>query len=1075
MKRLLFIVYVVLCAQFILAQTTEGTEFWLTFMNNENTPEGDEGLVLKLIASSRQDATITVSNPQTGYTDAFDVKANSVAEFIVPHEQGYTFDIIAKTKRGLRITATAPVSLYASNFQEHTYDATIVLPVTALGTDYIAQMYESNYGAKEIAVVATQDNTTITIIPHARTMNGLSPGDTFTFTLNVGETYLLMSSYENGTFSGTRVQSNHPVAVFAGHQCINIPADNKACDHIVEQQMPTQMWGKQFALTKTKGQKGDMVVVTARDDNTDVKINGTKVTTLQALQSYEFRLTDNSAFVETSGPAACYLYLEGAERNNYIGDPSSVHVSPVEQHVKQITFATFQTSISRTHYVNVVTTAAGAESMTLDGKNISGEFAVLTGNGKFRFAQISIAHGTHTLRTNADGFMGHVYGLGDCESYAYTMGSAIRQLDGLILVDGEPRSNMLYDETRCYKVPVTFSPHANADFNTIEWDFGDGQKSAQSTVSHTYDSPGTYHVEMRIANEDGKDTARTVLTLIETLRDTVYATICDGDKYSLAGQTFTTEGKHEVNLTSAGGCDSIVTLYLTVGKKYEINETASFRKGSSYHWHSRWFREGGVYRDTLRTVYGCDSVFVLTLTEEEATVEMADTICWQPTYSFRGYEYTLPPIDDYKDREYVDYVLEYFDKEECEHYIIDLAIVPKESGSYELWAEIQGGETYDFFGDILSTPGVYTKTVESACNCVQEYTLYLSVHSFPIDKSTAALCHEDSYTFGDKLYTEPGVYRDTVMSETGIDAIRELTLSDNRTSYEMSIDNVSSYNFNGQVLTEAGTYYDTLVNALGCDSVVTLYFMPRIVIETEVQVGDMCTDAGMLEVYFFKFEPVQHVRFRFDDMGHAAGLRDTVMPMTTDGVLSLPIEAHPGIYDMDMDLIVHESVMGTLHAQITILYPSSVLEQAWNDVVAVLTHDYNGGYDFVAFQWFENGMLLDGETASYLYRPLIIGGEYSALLTEQDGTQMMTCPLVATEQVEISLYPTVAEPRQQIHCFVSQPAELTVYDTMGRTVSQTRLQQGDNLIASPEVTGIYTVRVINSADNAARTYKLIIR
>lgn len=1075
MKRWLFIVYVILCAQLVRAQSTEGTEFWMTFMNNWNAPVGDEGLVLKLIASSRQNATITVANPQTGYSNTFDVKANSIAEFIVPHEQGYTNDILSKSRRGLRITATAPISLFASNFHEHTYDATIVLPVTALGTDYIAQMYESNYGAKEIAVVATQDNTSITIIPHARTMNGLSPGDTFTFTLNVGETYLMMSSDENGTFSGTRVQSNHPVAVFAGHQCINIPADNKACDHIVEQQMPTPMWGKQFALTKTKGQKGDMVVVTARDNNTDLKINGTHVTTLQALQSYEFRLTDNSAFVETSGPSACYLYLEGAERNNYIGDPSSVHISPIEQHVRQITFATFQTSVSRTHYVNVVTTMAGAETMTLDGRNISGEFSVLTGNNAFRFAQINISHGTHTLRTNSDGFTGHVYGLGDCESYAYTMGSAIRQLDGKILVDGEPRSNMVYDETRCYKVPVTFSPHANVDFNTIEWDFGDGQKSTQNTVSHTYAAPGTYHVEMRIADDEGKDTARTVLTLIETLRDTVYATICEGDQFTLDGQTFTTEGKHEVKLSSVGGCDSIVTVCLSVGKTYVTNETASFRKGSSYHWHSRWFREGGVFRDTLRTIYGCDSIFILTLIEEEATIEMTDTICWQPTYSFRGYEYALPPIDEYKDMEYVDYVLEYFDKDECEHYIIDLAVVPKESGAYELWAEIQGGETYDFFGETLSQAGVYTKTVESACQCVQEYTLHLSVHSFPIDKSSAALCHEDSYTFGDKQYTEPGVYRDTLMSETGIDAIRELTLSDNRTAYEMNIDNVSSYDFNGHLLTDPGTYYDTIVNAAGCDSVITLHFMPKIVIETEVQVGDLCDGAGVLDVYFSKFEPIQQVRFRFDDKGHAAGLQDTLVPMSTDGIISLPIEASPGIYGVDMDLMVHDTTVGTLHAIITVLFPSAVMEQVWNDVIAVLTHDYNGGYDFTAFQWYENGEPLSGETRSYLYRPLIIGGEYSALLTEKDGTQLMTCPLIAEQQTELSLYPTVATPRQQIHCYISEPAEMTLYDTMGRQVKQVDLESGENLFEAPVTAGMYTVLIRYRKADTTKTYKLIVQ
>ena len=1057
------------------AQNTEGTAFWLTFMNNFGTPEGGEGLALKLIVSARQDAMLTVTNPQTGYSASFEVKANAIAEFIIPHEQGYTYRGGTVSQRGICVTSTCPVSLYASNFKEHTYDATIVLPLTALGTDYITQIFESDYGLKEVAVVATEDNTSLVITPHAATNRGQQAGLPFSVNLNTGETYMLQSGERGGHFSGTRVQSDKPVAVFSGDVCTNIPTENKACDHIVEQQMPVPMWGRHFALTKTKGQKGDIVLVTARDNATQVRINGTLATTLQALESYEFRLVDNSAFVETSGPAACYMYLEGAERNGFIGDPSSVHVSPVEQHVKQITFATFQTNISRTHYVNVVTTPAGAESMLLDGKNISDDFAPLTGNNDLMFAQIRISHGTHTLHCGAGGFTGHVYGLGDCESYAYTIGSAIRQLDGQILVDGEPRTGIESGETRCYKVPVVFAPHANVDFNTIEWDFGDGQKSAQNTVSHTYASAGTYHVEMRISNEDGKDTARTVLRLVETLYDTLRTTICDGETFTLGGQDFKAEGKYDINLTSAGGCDSLVTLYLSVAKNYETHENATFRTGSSYRWHNRWFREGGVYRDTLITSHGCDSIFILTLTEIEAAVEMTDTICWQPTYYFKGYDYPLPSVDEYRDREYIDYTLEYFDKDECEHYRMNLAIVPKEAGLYELYEEIQGGQTYDFFGELLSQSGTYTKTVSCAYNCVQEYVLHLSVRSFEIHKETAVLCHEDSVLFHDRYYSHPGVWRDTVFSEAGIEAVYELTLEDKRSHTELTISNVAAYDFNGKELTEEGTYRDTLNNAAGCDSIVTLHFIPKVVIETEVNVSNWCADEGMPEFRFSKYTQVKEVLFRFDDASRSAGMYDTLIAMPSDGIVSLPYTVRAGVYETDIDLLVHGETVRTLHVTFTLLYPSSVMEQAWNDMVVILTHDYNGGYDFTAFQWYENGTLLDGETHSYLYRPLVMGGEYSALLTAADGTQVMTCPLTATPQTDVSLYPTIATPKQQIQCFVTGNAELTVYDSMGRQVIRRHLESGANLVEAPEQPGLYAVSISEGENHMNKTYKLIVR
>ena len=61
--------------------------------------------------------------------------------------------------------------------------------------------------------------------------------------------------------------------------------------------------------------------------------------------------------------------------------------------------------------------------MRLDGELIADRFSAVEGNQSLYYAQINIEHGTHTL-TNNDGFVGYVYGVGWCESYAYAIGSA---------------------------------------------------------------------------------------------------------------------------------------------------------------------------------------------------------------------------------------------------------------------------------------------------------------------------------------------------------------------------------------------------------------------------------------------------------------------------------------------------------------------------------------------------------------------------------------------------------------------------------------------------------------------------
>jgi PKD repeat protein len=59
----------------------------------------------------------------------------------------------------------------------------------------------------------------------------------------------------------------------------------------------------------------------------------------------------------------------------------------------------------------------------------------------------------------------------------------------------------------CFNDPAVFKDTSTSVGGTIqkwEWDFGDGQKSTQGgTVSHTYSSPGTYNVSLKVTDDTG--------------------------------------------------------------------------------------------------------------------------------------------------------------------------------------------------------------------------------------------------------------------------------------------------------------------------------------------------------------------------------------------------------------------------------------------------------------------------------------------------------------------------------------------------------------------------------------------
>jgi hypothetical protein len=59
----------------------------------------------------------------------------------------------------------------------------------------------------------------------------------------------------------------------------------------------------------------------------------------------------------------------------------------------------------------------------------------------------------------------------------------------------------------------------------------------------------------------------------------------------------------------------------------------------------------------------------------------------------------------------------------------------------------------------------------------------------------------------------------------------------------------------------------------------------------------------------------------------------------------------------------------------------------WTDVLFI----NNKGGQFVGYQWYENGVRMDGETAQRLYKPEGLPGTYYCQLTTTDGKTIYTC------------------------------------------------------------------------------------
>ncbi|NBU94023.1 MAG: hypothetical protein EBS18_05735, partial [Actinobacteria bacterium] len=145
---------------------------------------------------------------------------------------------------------------------------------------------------------------------------------------------------------------------------------------------------------------------------------------------------------------------------------------------------------------------------------------------------------------------------------------------------------------------------------------------------------GTYSYTTTAAN--GCDsTVNLNLTVLPISITNLSNTICEGQTYSFGGQTLINSGSYSDTLIGLNGCDSIVNLSLTVLNNSSFTLDATICNGVIYTFGSQSLNESGTFFRTLTAANGCDSVVTLNLTVlPNSSSSMDASICDGQSYSF---------------------------------------------------------------------------------------------------------------------------------------------------------------------------------------------------------------------------------------------------------------------------------------------------------------------------------------------------------------------------------------------------------------------------------------------------------
>lgn len=508
LKKLLAFMLLFVCSA-VQAQKTSGTDFWLAFIQNEDTDTlPKDFFYLRLFLSAQEATEVTVSNEKIGYEKKVSVAANSVEILTLPFHDFNITEYGTVSNKSVHVTSDNPISVYAENYQSATCDATLALPTTACGSYYIVQNNVSRTKSEYyfflpsvFNVIAFEDNTEVEITPTLETSDGKPANKPFTITLNKGDVYQVCNKSEDmgKGLSGSQVLAldKKKVAVYTGNRCSNVPDSQITGDSdiLYDVSYPVSSWGKKFVIRPFMEGNYDIIKCTACKDDTKIYKDGELLTTINALESYEFTVaeTDGAFKLEASAPVSVYQYMTSSRYiiTRPIGGPSFQYIAPVEQAIEEISFSTVPNFSLATHYLNIVIKTEDVATTTLNGETDYATFTPL--DDEYSTASVAIPHGQYTLKA-AHGFIANVYGQGKFVSYSYSAGSKIDPInienEYVVTYDGNgATSGTMYSQTFKIGVDETTQLAANKYKRecTITFNTTGGESIADKTCSYTFE------------------------------------------------------------------------------------------------------------------------------------------------------------------------------------------------------------------------------------------------------------------------------------------------------------------------------------------------------------------------------------------------------------------------------------------------------------------------------------------------------------------------------------------------------------------------------------------------------------
>ena len=360
-----------------------------------------------------------------------------------------------------------------------------------------------------------------------------------------------------------------------------------------------------------------------------------------------------------------------------------------------------------------------------------------------------------------------------------------------------------------FTIDLTILPDIRSNLNVSQC-----EPYTSPSGKYIWDQSGTY-LDTIPAN-NGCDSIITIdLTILPDIRSNLNVSQCEPYTSPSGKYIWDQSGTYFDTVPAPSGCDTFFTIDLTILPDIRSNLNVSqcepyTSPSGKYIWD-----QSGTYFDTVPAPSGCDTFFTIDLTIlPQARSNIAVSACAE--YLSPSGKYIWDQSGTYSDTLVA--------ANGCDSIVgIDLDILPEQRSNIVVeqcgpYISPSGRYTWDQSGN-------YLDTVQAINGCDSIILINLTI--FEDTQSLISISSCDSYTSpsGKYIWDESGDYLDTLTNSAGCDSVLIINLNINESSRaNLFVSQCQAYTAPSGKFTwrQSGNYLDTIPSSNGCDSVLEI-------------------------------------------------------------------------------------------------------------------------------------------------------------------------------------------------------------------------------------------------------------